>query len=116
MRPTLRRILLFSGLLAVGAVVATPRLRLWFAMKPVGAVALAAKSGGAPLRVTAITLGAGAESRGSMGIAVIGGLVAGGALTLFVIPAIYAMVSARQPVEKKAPQAITEASVELAAK
>jgi multidrug efflux pump len=46
----------------------------------------------------ALALGAGAESRVSMGIAVIGGLVAGGALTLFVIPAIYAMVSARESV------------------
>jgi multidrug efflux pump len=43
----------------------------------------------------ALALGAGAESRVSMGIAVIGGLVAGGVLTLFVIPAIYAMVSSR---------------------
>jgi multidrug efflux pump len=44
----------------------------------------------------ALALGAGAESRVSMGIAVIGGLVAGGGLTLFVIPAVYAVVSPRQ--------------------
>jgi multidrug efflux pump len=50
----------------------------------------------------ALALGAGAESRVSMGIAVIGGLVAGGALTLFVIPAIYAMVSARESAEASA--------------
>lgn len=37
----------------------------------------------------ALALGAGAESRVSMGIAVIGGLVFSGALTLYVIPAIY---------------------------
>jgi multidrug efflux pump len=44
----------------------------------------------------ALALGAGAESRVSMGIAVIGGLVAGGGLTLFVIPAVYAVVSPRE--------------------
>lgn len=41
----------------------------------------------------ALALGAGAESRVSMGIAVIGGLVSGGALTLFVIPAMYVLLS-----------------------
>lgn len=41
----------------------------------------------------ALALGAGAESRVSMGIAVIGGLVCGGALTLFVIPAMYVLLS-----------------------
>jgi hydrophobe/amphiphile efflux-1 (HAE1) family protein len=43
----------------------------------------------------ALALGAGAESRVSMGIAVIGGLVTGGALTLYVIPAMYVLVSRR---------------------
>ena len=42
----------------------------------------------------ALALGAGAESRISMGIAVIGGLVCGGALTLFVIPAMYVLMRA----------------------
>ena len=37
----------------------------------------------------ALALGAGAESRVSMGIAVIGGLIFSTLLTLFVIPAIY---------------------------
>lgn len=41
----------------------------------------------------ALALGAGAESRVSMGIAVIGGLFTGGALTLFVIPAVYTLVT-----------------------
>ena len=41
----------------------------------------------------ALALGAGAESRVSMGIAVIGGLVCGGALTLFVIPAMYVLIA-----------------------
>lgn len=40
----------------------------------------------------ALALGAGAESRVSMGIAVIGGLTCGGALTLYVIPAMYVFV------------------------
>ena len=41
----------------------------------------------------ALALGAGAESRVSMGIAVIGGLVCGGALTLYVIPGMYVLLS-----------------------
>jgi multidrug efflux pump len=44
----------------------------------------------------ALALGAGSESRVSMGIAVIGGLVCGGVLTLFVIPAMYVMLSRRE--------------------
>ena len=44
----------------------------------------------------ALALGAGAESRVSMGIGVIGGLVVGGFLTLFVIPAIYVLLN-RKP-------------------
>ncbi|MEM1182950.1 MAG: efflux RND transporter permease subunit, partial [Acidobacteriota bacterium] len=43
----------------------------------------------------ALALGAGAESRRSMGIAVIGGLVVGGALTLYVIPAMYTYLASR---------------------
>jgi multidrug efflux pump len=41
----------------------------------------------------ALGLGAGAQSRVSMGIAVIGGLIFSGGLTLFVIPAIYSYVA-----------------------
>jgi multidrug efflux pump len=44
----------------------------------------------------ALAIGAGAESRKSMGIAVIGGLVCGGALTLFVIPAMYVLMRRRR--------------------
>jgi multidrug efflux pump len=47
----------------------------------------------------ALALGAGAESRVSMGIAVIGGLTCGGALTLFVIPAMYVLVKRRSAVQ-----------------
>lgn len=41
----------------------------------------------------ALALGAGAGSRVSMGIAVIGGLIIGSVLTLYVIPAMYSMLS-----------------------
>ena len=49
----------------------------------------------------ALALGAGSESRVSMGIAVISGLVLGTLLTLFVIPAVYSAVS-REFTEKDA--------------
>ena len=52
----------------------------------------------------ALAIGAGAESRMSMGIAVIGGLVCGGALTLFVIPAMYVLMRRRRvPIPKPPP-------------
>jgi multidrug efflux pump len=54
----------------------------------------------------ALALGAGAESRTSMGIAVIGGLIGGGVLTLFVIPAMYVLLGARK---RKPLQAAIEA-------
>ena len=44
----------------------------------------------------ALALGAGAESRVSMGIAVIGGLLFATILTLYVIPAIYSYLSGKQ--------------------
>lgn len=44
----------------------------------------------------ALSLGAGSESRVSMGIAVIGGLIFATVLTLYVIPAIYSYLSAKQ--------------------
>jgi multidrug efflux pump len=46
----------------------------------------------------ALALGAGSESRRSMGIAVVGGLMIGTALTLLVIPAVYSMLTSRQHV------------------
>jgi multidrug efflux pump len=51
----------------------------------------------------ALALGAGAESRVSMGIGVIGGLICGGALTLYVIPAMYVLLKRRHPVESTVP-------------
>ena len=43
----------------------------------------------------ALALGAGSESRQSMGIAIIGGLLLGGLLTLYVVPAMYTLLAAR---------------------
>lgn len=45
----------------------------------------------------ALALGAGSESRVPMGIAMIGGLVLGTILTLFVVPAMYTYLASRQP-------------------
>lgn len=59
-------------------------------LRPILMTTLATILGIVPI---ALALGAGAESRVSMGIAVIGGLITGGALTLFVIPAVYALMS-----------------------
>lgn len=44
----------------------------------------------------ALALGAGSESRRSMGIAVVGGLLVGTALTLLVIPALYSFFASRE--------------------
>lgn len=63
---------------------ATARLR------PILMTTLATILGIAPI---ALALGAGAESRVSMGIAVMGGLGCGAALTLFVIPAMYVLLT-----------------------
>jgi multidrug efflux pump len=41
----------------------------------------------------ALALGAGSESRVSMGIAVVGGLILATGLTLYVVPAVYSFVS-----------------------
>ncbi len=61
-------------------------------LRPILMTSLATILGIVPI---ALALGAGAESRVSMGIAVIGGLVVGSVMTLFVIPAVYALVAAR---------------------
>jgi multidrug efflux pump len=61
-------------------------------LRPILMTTLATILGTVPI---ALALGAGAESRVSMGIAVIGGLVCGGALTLFVIPAMYVLFHGR---------------------
>ncbi len=46
----------------------------------------------------ALALGAGSESRRSMGIAVIGGMVVGTALTLLIIPAMYSFIASKRHV------------------
>jgi multidrug efflux pump len=61
-------------------------------LRPILMTTLATILGTVPI---ALALGAGAESRVSMGIAVIGGLACGGALTLFVIPAMYVLLHSR---------------------
>ncbi|MCP5146327.1 MAG: efflux RND transporter permease subunit, partial [Gammaproteobacteria bacterium] len=59
-------------------------------LRPILMTTLATVLGILPI---ALALGAGAESRVSMGIAVIGGLLFGSALTLFVIPAMYVLLN-----------------------
>ncbi len=60
----------------------------------------------------ALALGVGAESRTSMGIAVIGGLIIGSFLTLYVIPAMYSYISG----EKSSDDQITEEQIKEAEK
>jgi len=45
----------------------------------------------------ALSLGASGSSRQSLGIAVVGGLLFSGILTLFVVPAVYAIFSKKSP-------------------
>jgi len=59
----------------------------------------------------ALQLGGASESRVSMGIAVIGGLVFGSALTLFVIPAIYVLFHRTRAAVSRAPAVATEPAV-----
>ncbi|MBU0559022.1 MAG: efflux RND transporter permease subunit [Bacteroidetes bacterium] len=75
-----------QGLSVVEAVKEAARLRL----RPILMTSLSTILGTFPI---ALALGAGSESRMSMGIAVIGGLIFSTFLTLFVIPAIYSYFS-----------------------
>jgi multidrug efflux pump len=75
-----------QGLSVIDAVKEAARLRL----RPILMTSLSTVLGTLPI---ALALGAGSESRVSMGIAVIGGLIFSTILTLFVIPAIYSYFS-----------------------
>jgi multidrug efflux pump len=59
-------------------------------LRPIMMTSLATILGALPI---ALALGAGAKSRMSMGIVIIGGLLFSGLLTLYVIPAIYSFIS-----------------------
>lgn len=78
-------------------------------LRPILMTTLATVLGILPI---ALALGAGSESRMSMGIAVIGGLVFGSALTLFVIPAMYVLVN-RSKVRLSAAEPLTPALSEV---
>lgn len=73
-------------------------------LRPILMTTLATVLGTLPI---ALALGAGAESRVSMGIAVIGGLLVGTALTLYVVPAMFLLLAARSG-EKSAVEADLE--------
>ncbi len=77
-----------AGLSIYDAVVGAAQQRF----RPILMTSLSTILGTLPI---ALALGAGAESRVSMGIAVIGGLIFATVLTLFVIPAIYMMMSSK---------------------
>jgi hydrophobe/amphiphile efflux-1 (HAE1) family protein len=81
-------------------------------LRPILMTTLATILGTVPI---ALALGAGAESRVSMGIAVIGGLACGGALTLYVIPAMYVLLHARDAARVAAKPDPVVAPAELAA-
>ncbi len=60
----------------------------------------------------ALALGAGSESRVSMGLAIIGGLIFAGILTLFVIPAIYSYFSSAVTTADNRPDEVDTESTE----
>ncbi len=78
-----------QGLNVIDAVKEAARLRL----RPILMTSLSTILGTLPI---ALALGAGSESRMSMGIAVIGGLIFSTILTLYVIPAIYSYLSEKK--------------------
>ena len=79
----------FSGMNVLDAVIEAAESRF----RPILMTSMSTILGILPI---ALALGAGSESRVSMGIAVIGGLVFSTILTLFVIPAIYSIFTSRK--------------------
>lgn len=63
----------------------------------------------------ALALGAGAESRTSMGVAVIGGLLIGSFLTLYVIPAVYSYLASDRKKKMETMERAMEADKKLEA-
>ena len=63
----------------------------------------------AALAAIALALGAGSESRVPMGVAIIGGLLVGTGLTLYVVPAVYSYLTREITVEERALHAGEEA-------
>lgn len=92
-----------QGLNVIEAVKEAARLRL----RPILMTSLSTILGAVPI---ALALGAGAESRSSMGIAVIGGLIFSTVLTLFVIPVIYTYLSEKT---KSVSNVIVESEAEV---
>src|SRR3989339_1066307 len=92
-----------QGLNVVEAVKEAARLRL----RPILMTSLSTVLGTLPI---ALAIGAGAESRSSMGIAVIGGLIFSTVLTLFVIPVIYTYLSEKT---KSVSNVIVESEAEV---
>ncbi|MGH8017776.1 MAG: efflux RND transporter permease subunit, partial [Opitutaceae bacterium] len=61
----------------------------------------------------ALAFGAGSESRVSMGIAVIGGILTGTVLSLYVVPAVYSIVSRELTAEQREALTLEEDSEAL---
>ena len=81
-------------------------------LRPILMTSLATILGILPI---ALALGAGAESRVSMGIAVIGGLAIGTACAVYVIPAVYVMCAPRRTQTEKPPHTeLAAAGAEMA--
>ncbi len=83
-----------KGLRKMEAVITASALRL----RPILMTSLATALGALPI---ALAIGAGAKSRMSMGIVIIGGLMFALILTLFVIPAMYSFIAKEQKHDKE---------------
>jgi multidrug efflux pump len=77
------------------AVVEASALRL----RPILMTTAAMVLGAVPL---AMAVGAGAESRNQIGLVIVGGLVLGTLLTLFVVPTVYTLLARRRPAKSPA--------------